>query len=80
MCAVGMNAVHQLKRRRVELKHRKIAKLVPVGIENLVVVDRAVLAEYPSAIRIQVRLRGPALDLIQEGILPLVGVRQIKLV
>src|SRR5947207_289491 len=38
------------------------------------------LAEYPLTRRIQIGLRRPAFDLVQKGVLPLVGMRQIELV
>ncbi len=59
---VGVNSRGQLERRRVELEDRKIAKLVSVGIEQLIVVNGGVLSEDPFAIGIQIGLCRLALD------------------
>src|SRR5262249_47553546 len=80
MRAVGVYPMRKLERSGVELKDGKAAEQVPIGIEELIVVDIRMLAKNPLAIRIQISLRRFALDQVAERVLPLVGVRKIKLV
>src|SRR2546430_1704265 len=69
-----------LKSMRIELEYGKAAKDIAVGIEELVVVDRRVLAKDPLAIGPQVGLCRPAFDEVAECVLPLVGVGKIDLI
>src|SRR5262249_32616956 len=80
LAAVRVNAVDELEGRRIELENREIAELVSVGIEKLVVVDGAMLAENPFAIGIQVSLRRTAFDSVQEFVLALIRVWQVELI
>ena len=73
-------APRKLECGRIELEGRKIAKLIPVRIEKLIVINFVVLPENPLATRIQVCLRRLAFNLVAERILPLVGSRQIELI
>ena len=78
--AVGMDAASDGEAGAVELEDGDVAELVAIGIEELVVVDVVVLAENPFAVGSQVGLRRLALDLVVQGFLALVGVRQVELV
>src|SRR5947209_2256991 len=80
MCAVRVNAVYQLKSCGVELEDGKVAKLVSVGVEELVVVDSRMLAKNPFARGIQIGLRRPPFNSIQQRVLTFVGMRKVKLV
>src|SRR5207249_236130 len=77
---VGIDPVGQLESRGVELKYRKAAELVAVGIEQLVVVNRGMPAKNPFAVGIQVGLRRLTLDKVAECVLTLVSMGKIKLV
>src|SRR5438105_9284550 len=79
-CAVSVNAVAELEGRGIELEDREIAELVSVGVEQLVVIDRRMLAKNPLAIWVQIGLRWAALDFVQERVLPFIRVRQIELI
>ena len=55
-------------------------KRLLVGIEELVVIDFAVLAEYPLMRGLKIRLRRAALDLVAQRVLALIGVGQKSIV
>src|SRR5581483_1926885 len=64
MRAFGEDAAGDFKTVRVKLENRDASELVPVGIEELVVVDIGMLTENPLLVGTQVCLRRLALDLI----------------
>ena len=78
--ARGMHAASQLEGFGIELEGGDIDKGVLVGIEKLVIVNRVVLAEDPLAVRTEIGLRGLALDLVAQGLLALIGRRNVELV
>src|SRR5882757_3193090 len=69
-----------LKSLRIELEHGKASEDITIRIEELVVVNRRVLAKDPLAVGPQVGLCGSAFDEIAERVLPLVGVGKIDLI
>src|SRR5439155_27110613 len=68
-----------LKASRIEFKHRESAKEVLRGVEEIVVINLRALSENP-ALRMSVRLRRAAFDQIMKRVLPLVCIRQIRVV
>src|SRR5438477_5354982 len=77
--ARGKDAPTQLKASRIEFKHRESAKEVLRGVEEIVVINPRALSENP-ALRMSVRLRRAPFDQVMEGVLPLVCIRQIRVV
>ena len=75
-----MNAAGQFEGCGIELEGRDVGEGVLVGIEKLVIVNGVVLAENPFAVRAQIGLRGLALDLVAQRLLPLVGGRNVELI
>src|SRR5205085_8401150 len=64
----------------IQREDGEICKLVALAIKKFIVVDLMVGSENPLALWIQIGLCRLTLDLITESILPLISMRQIKLV
>src|ERR1700722_6670735 len=80
MGACCVDAAADFKSGWVQLKDIQAAKQFKIGIEELVVVDLRSLPEDPLPAGLIVRLRGAPLYLIAEGVLALIGVRQIGVI
>ena len=57
MRPLSVDPMGQLKSGGIKLEYRKIAELVPFGIEESIIVDAGVLAENPLAVGIEISLR-----------------------
>ena len=77
--ARGKHAALHLEGRRVELDDTKTAEQFFVGIEKIVIVDLEIFTENP-ALRAGIGLWRPALDLVAERVLPLIGVGEVGVV
>jgi hypothetical protein len=77
---LGEQPLCDLESMRIKLKDRHTAELVPVGIEELIVVNIGMLAEDPLLIGPQVGLGRLSLDPVAQRVLPFVGMRQVKLI
>src|SRR5580658_7278130 len=80
MCAVGGNAVRDLKSVRIKLEHGDAAKNIPVGIEELVVINVRVLPEDPFAVGTKIGLSRLAFDFVAQRVLTFVGIGKIELI
>src|SRR5580700_40070 len=80
MCAVGGDAVRNLKGVRIELEHGDAAKNIAVGIEELVVINIRVLPEDPFAVGTKIGLRRLTFDFVAQRVLTFVGVRKVELI
>src|SRR5258708_10600911 len=72
-------ATAQLEIRWINFKNTNPAEQVWIGVKNIVIVNLVVFAKDP-ALRMSVRLRRSSLDLVMQGVLPLVRIRKIGIV
>src|SRR5580698_283099 len=80
MCAVGGNAVRDLKSVRIKLEHGNATKDIPVGIEELIVIDVGMLPEDPFAVGTKIGLSRLAFDFVAQCVLTFVGIGKIELI
>src|SRR6267143_2811341 len=73
------NAAAQLEIRWINFQNAKSSEQVLGRIKEIVIVNLVVFAEDP-ALRMSVSLWGPSLDLIMQGVLPLVCIRKIGVI
>src|SRR5712692_10152618 len=70
------NAAAQLEICWINFQDAESAEQVLRRVKEIVIVDLIVFSKNPS-LRMSVRLRRPSLDLVMQGILPLVRIRKI---
>src|SRR5260370_1441387 len=73
------NAAAQLEIRRINFQNAESSEQVLGRIKEIVIVNLVVFSKDP-ALRMSVSLRRPALDLVMQGVLLLVGIRKIGVV
>src|SRR5258708_7164322 len=73
------NTTAQLEICRINLQHAKSTEQVLSRVKEIVIIDLVIFSKDP-ALRMSVRLRRPSLDLVMQGILTLVRIREIRVV
>src|SRR6266404_473934 len=73
------NAAAELEICRINFQNAKSTEQVLRRVKEIVIVNLIVFSKNP-ALWMRVRLRGPSLDLVMQGILTLVRIREIRVV